>query len=156
MRPSDAKWLAPFGDTNVALVVGVGPVFTGVEVLVPIVPPSVTVWLGFPGRTHVHVGTAEQVKGPEPPVQVVVWPVQVNPCGQVVSVVIDVTVIVELLYMDDVGIRVDIIDSSVELEQDADSEIDTEELDSEFEAGELVYKLEVEVVGDGIDIAQGM
>lgn len=56
-----------------------------------------------------------QLKGPEVPLQVVVWPEQVHEAGQVVSVVTLVTVIVELLYGTDV-VGADEGEDEVELE----------------------------------------
>jgi len=70
--------------------VGVGPVFPGVVTVV-----SVIVCWGAPGRTTEHVVEGGQEDGPEGPLQVVVWPVQVQEAGQVEMVVTDVTVVVE-------------------------------------------------------------
>ncbi len=71
-----------------ALLVSEGPVFTVVTPVTVVVPP--------PGRTALQLGFAVHVNGPEVPVQLVVWPEHVHEAGQVVSVVMVVTVIVEL------------------------------------------------------------
>ncbi|KUJ19041.1 uncharacterized protein LY89DRAFT_475246 [Mollisia scopiformis] len=68
------------GPTVVICVVVVGPVI--------VVPPP-------PGKTQVQVGLALHGKGPWVPVHIVVWPWHLLSYGQVVSVVIDVTVTVE-------------------------------------------------------------
>lgn len=73
-----------------------GPVFPGVVTVTSVtvcVPPP-------PGNTHEQVLLAEHEEGPEVPLQVVVWPVQVTEAGQEVIVTIveevDVDVMVEL------------------------------------------------------------
>lgn len=50
-----------------------------------------------PGKTQVQVKVALQEKGPLVPLQVVVWPWHLSLYGQVVKVVIEVTVTVEFV-----------------------------------------------------------
>jgi len=69
--------------------VGVGPVFTIVTPVTVVVPP--------PGNTALQLGLFVHVNGPEVPLQVVVWPEHVQEAGQVVRVVMLVTVMVLLL-----------------------------------------------------------
>jgi len=73
------------------LVVGVGPVLcTTVVPVIVVVPP--------PGNTAVQLGLRVHVNGPFVPSQVVVWPEHVHVAGQVVNVVMLVTVTVVLVY----------------------------------------------------------
>jgi len=79
-----------------------------------------------PGKTQVQVGFALHGNGPADPVQVVVCPEQVTSVGQLVKVVIEVTVTVEFEY------KVDDEDGAAE--------------DSEFELLLLLELSEVELL----------